>query len=81
MDESMAYRWTAQALRRIDKIVEPHIGQQLADTVASAILEAYKLGQINPTSLEICKCGGYIDLDGVHRPCRILKRVTGQLIA
>ena len=49
MDESLAYQWTAQALRRIDKIVEPHIGQQVADIVASAILEAYKLGQANPT--------------------------------
>jgi len=78
MDESVAYQWTAQALRRIDKIVEPHIGQQVADIVASAILEAYKLGQANPTE---CKCGGYIDLNGVHRPCRILKRVTGQLTA
>jgi len=51
MDESVAYQWTAQALRRIDKIVEPHIGQQLADTVASAILESYKLGQANPKNI------------------------------
>ena len=44
LDESTAYKWTAQAIRSVNDIIEPHIGQQLADSVASAILEAYKKG-------------------------------------
>jgi len=48
MDEAIAYQWTAQALRQLD--AEPHKGQQIADSVASAIFEAYKLGMENNCS-------------------------------
>ena len=49
MDEAIAYQWTAQALRQLDAD-EPHKGQQIADSVASAIFEAYKLGMENNCS-------------------------------
>ena len=44
MDEALAYKWAAQATRHVNDIVDLHIGQRLADSVASAILEAYKKG-------------------------------------
>ncbi len=45
MDEEMAYKWAGQATRHTDGLVEPHIGQRELDSVASAILEAYKKGE------------------------------------
>lgn len=46
MDEALAYKWTAQALKPIERktLIDIAICQQVADKVASAILEAYKLG-------------------------------------
>lgn len=46
MDEALAYKWTNQALKPIEygTSLEAYKYQQVADKVASAILEAYKLG-------------------------------------
>ena len=46
MDEALAYKWAAQATRPIEKLIEPHKIEQLADLISSAILESYKLGII-----------------------------------
>ena len=45
MDETEAYEWVGQVTRHIDDIVEPHIGQRLADDVVAVIMKAYKRGR------------------------------------
>ncbi len=46
MDESEAYKWTKQALRPLNNSgCESHRYQQVADLVASAILEVFKKGR------------------------------------
>lgn len=41
MTESDAYQWAAQCLRDTEKMgIEPHHAQQLADRIASALVEA-----------------------------------------
>lgn len=50
MNEAAAYEWTGQAIRSITnlkrgEIVEGYNKEQLADSVASAILEAYRKGR------------------------------------
>ena len=47
MNEAEAYSWAAQATRCVDNLIEPHKGQQLADAVASAIIEAYREGYLD----------------------------------
>ena len=44
MNEAESYKWAEKAMRCADNLIEPHKGQQLADAVASAILEAYAKG-------------------------------------
>ena len=45
MDETEAYEWVGQVTRHIYDIVEPHIGQRLADDVVAVIMKAYKRGR------------------------------------
>jgi len=40
MDEKTAYLWAARCLEPIGRKCEPHLGQQVADKIASALLEA-----------------------------------------
>ena len=47
MDESKAYKWAAQAARHVNGLVEMHTLQRLVDSIAAAILEAYKIGAYN----------------------------------
>jgi len=51
MDEALSYKWAGQILKRVDKLLEPHINQQLADNISAAILAAYKLSH----KVIICK--------------------------
>lgn len=46
MDESISYTWAARAILSVDRLLEHHKMEQLADAVSSAILEAYKLGKL-----------------------------------
>ncbi len=56
MDEALAYKWTAQALKPIKgRILAGHKYQQISDTIASAILEAYKLGCTQQAAMKIAK--------------------------
>ena len=41
-DEATAYKWVGQAIRNCK---DAYTGQTCADRIASALLEAYKLGQ------------------------------------
>jgi len=54
MDEALAYKWTQQALAPIEggTSLEAYKYQQVADKVASAIFEAYKLGVLNASKKE-----------------------------
>ena len=46
MNETTAYKWARQALRVFeDKYLGAHLYQQAGDSVASAVLEAFREGQ------------------------------------
>jgi hypothetical protein len=44
MDEKTAYKWAGKILKPIDADIEPHKGQAVADSIVSAVLEAYSMG-------------------------------------
>jgi len=60
MNEAEAYKWTAQALKPIEggTSLEAYKYQQVADKVASAILEAFKLGASHQANQADLKEGG-----------------------
>lgn len=64
MNESTAYKWAAQAMKPIKGLLEPHKGQQLADKIVAAILEAYKKGR---TEIDLDKS----DIKAAEKLCKI----------
>lgn len=66
MDEATAYQWAGQVLRPLDGIIEPHKGQQVADLIVSALMEATRPLEIQRAYS--CACGADLEISPMRRP-------------